>query len=52
MKNFFTLKFIKKILFKKKLYLYGAASAGIKVVLLLVSLGFKKKNLCFCDLII
>jgi hypothetical protein len=49
MKNFFTLKFIKKILFKKKLYLYGAASAGIKVVLLLVSLGFKKKNLLFID---
>jgi len=49
MNNFFTLKFIKKILFQKKLYLYGAASSGVKAALLLQSLGFIKKNLFFID---
>jgi hypothetical protein len=49
MNNFFTLKFIKKILFQKKLYLYGAASSGVKAALLLQSLGFSKKNLYFID---
>ena len=49
MNNFFTLKFIKKILFQKKIYLYGAASSGVKAVLLLQSLGFNKKNLYFLD---
>lgn len=46
---FFSLKFIKKILFQKKIYLYGAASSGVKAVLLLQSLGFNKKNLYFLD---
>ena len=49
MKNFFTLEFIKKILFQKKIYLYGAASSGVKAALLLQSLGFNKKNLYFVD---
>jgi hypothetical protein len=49
MKNFFTLKFIKEILFQKKIYLYGAASSGVKAALLLQSLGFNKKNLYFVD---
>jgi hypothetical protein len=49
MKSFCTLKFIRKILFQKKLYLYGAASSGVKAALLLQSLGFNKKNLYFID---
>jgi hypothetical protein len=48
-KSFFSLKFIKKILFQKKLYLYGAASGGVKAALLLQSMGFNKKNLYFID---
>ena len=49
MQKFFKLKIIKKLLFQKKIYLYGAASNGVNAVLLLQSLGINKKNLYFID---
>ena len=49
MKKFFTREMILHVLTKKKIYLFGAASSGVKVALLLQSLGFNKKNLSFID---
>jgi len=49
MKKFFKKENILSILSKKKIYLFGAASSGVKVALLLQSLGFDKKKLSFID---
>ena len=49
MKKFFTREMILHVLTKKKIYLFGAASSGVKVALLLQSFGFPKKNLSFID---
>jgi hypothetical protein len=49
MPNFFEKKNIQKILNKKKIYLYGAATSGIRCALALQSLGISLDNIRFID---
>jgi hypothetical protein len=43
MKKFFNYKNLSNVLNKKKLYLYGAATGGVRALLMLRSIGYQKK---------